>query len=112
MEDKDKKPKEPRRMPIEDKVAFGAILFVIGGLIIGALMLIRYFLGTMVVVADGMSQGVGLRTAFLWAIGLSVTFMVLFALVAGDGVIGELTVMLVGFFVMLIFFTFSIAIIL
>jgi hypothetical protein len=37
---------------------------------------------------------------------------VVFALVAGDGVVGELPVMLVFFFVMVAFFTLSIAIIL
>ena len=53
-----------------------------------------------------------MRDAFLTALPLSFAVIILFALVAGDGLVGELGAMLLGFFVMLIFFTGSIALVL
>ncbi|MDW3118001.1 hypothetical protein [Roseovarius sp.] len=62
--------------------------------------------------AVGVSAGVGFRDAFIAAIVVSVLLMIVFAVVAGDGALGELTTMVIGFFVMVAFFTVSIALIL
>jgi len=45
-----------------------------------------------------LSDGVGLKSAFIWGFGTTVALFVLFALVAGDSLIGELQFMLGSFF--------------
>lgn len=109
--DPDPKPKSPG-MPREDRVAFGIIL---GLICLVGLGLIAAFSGALNLlgVAIGATQaGIGLRDAFLVSVPVSFAVIILFALVAGDGLVGELGAMLIGFFVMLIFFTGAIAIIL
>ncbi len=95
-------------MPTEDKV----LLAVLGLVAIGALVGVRWVLSGVFGLAVGASAGVGFRDAFIAAIAVSVLLMVLFAVVAGDGALGELTTMVIGFFVMVAFFTVSIALIL
>jgi hypothetical protein len=95
-------------MPTEDK----ALLAVLGILAIGALVGIRWVLSGMFGLAVGASAGVGFRDAFIAAIVVSVLLMIVFAVVAGDGALGELTTMVIGFFVMVALFTVSIALIL
>jgi len=43
-------------------------------------------------------DGIGLKTAALWGFGVTVALMVLFALVSGDSLIGEIQFMLGAFF--------------
>jgi hypothetical protein len=45
-----------------------------------------------------LEPGVGLKEAAKWSFGTTVVLFVLFALVAGDGILGELQFMLLGFF--------------
>lgn len=99
-------------VPREDKVALLVILLGSAAIIIGILYAIRALLQMFGVVLDTAADGVGFRSAFIAAVGLSFFFMLIFALFAGDGVIGELGVMLFGFFIMIAFFTVSIAFIL
>jgi hypothetical protein len=63
-------------------------------------------------VKDAVDAGIGFRNAFFVSFGLSFFFMIIFSLFAGDGFVGELGIMLGGYFVMLVFFTVSIAVIL
>lgn len=95
-------------MPTEDKV----LLAVLGFVAIAALVGLRWVLSGMFGLAVGASTGVGFRDAFIAAIVVSVLLMIVFAVVAGDGALGELTTMVIGFFVMVAFFTVSIALIL
>lgn len=95
-------------MPIEDKV----LLAVLGLVAVGVLVGLRWVLSGMFGLAVGASAGVGFRDAFIAAIVVSVLLMIVFAVVAGDGALGELTTMVIGFFVMVAFFTVSIALIL
>ena len=109
--DPDPTPKPPG-MPREDKIAFGAILATV---CLAGLGLIWLFAGAMdlIGVAFGAAEtGIGVRDAFLVSVPISFGVIILFTLVAGDGLVGELGVMLVGFFVMLLFFTGAIAIVL
>lgn len=55
-----------------------------------------------------LAPGMGLKTGILWGFGVTVTLFVLFALVSGDGLFGELPFMLSAFF--LFFAVFSLLI--
>lgn len=55
-------------------------------------------------VASTFSPGIGLGLAALVAIGVSIAMVIVFALVAGDGLIGELQFMIPGFFLFFVFF--------
>ena len=55
-----------------------------------------------------LAPGMGLKTGILWGFGVTVTLFILFALVAGDGLFGELPFMLGAFF--LFFAVFSLLI--
>jgi len=72
-------------------ILFGIALVVLLGLAI---------LGVSVVgeLAAAFDDGIGLKTAALWGFGVTVALMVLFAVVAGDGLIGEIQFMLGAFF--------------
>jgi hypothetical protein len=99
-------------MAKEDKIALTLIAGFTALLFITLLAVIRYVLGMFGYVVATASDGVGFKSAFISSIGISFFMMLVFALCGGDGVVGELGVMLIGFFVMVIFFTISIAIIL
>jgi hypothetical protein len=47
---------------------------------------------------EALNEGMGLRQAALWGFGVTVALFVLFALVAGDGLFGEIQFMLGSFF--------------
>jgi hypothetical protein len=49
-------------------------------------------------IGSAFSDGIGLKTAALWGFGVTVALMVLFALVSGDSLIGEIQFMLGAFF--------------
>jgi len=49
-------------------------------------------------VGAAFDDGIGLKTAAIWGFGLTVALMVLFAVVAGDGLFGEIQYMLGAFF--------------
>ena len=50
------------------------------------------------------NDGIGLAAAALAAIAVSIVMVVIFAVVAGDGLIGELQFMIPGFFLFFVFF--------
>ncbi len=103
---------QKKEMAREDKIVLTAIIAVLSLLFIGGLMMIQALLAFFGYATEGMSDGIGLRSAFLVSLAISFVFMIVFASFAGDGVVGELGLMLIGYFIMLIFFTVSIAVIL
>lgn len=56
-----------------------------------------------------LAPGMGLKTAVLWGFGVTVALFVVFALVAGDGLVGELPFMLGAFFLFFVVFSLLIA---
>ncbi len=56
-----------------------------------------------------LNEGMGLRQAALWGFGVTVGLFVLFALVAGDGILGEIQFMLASFFGFFLILTLLIA---
>ena len=77
-------------------------LRILGLLLAAALLLVLLVLvfgGPMAQgIASAFSDGVGLKTAAVWSFVVTVALMVLFALVAGDSLIGEIQFMLGAFF--------------
>jgi hypothetical protein len=59
---------------------------------------------------DTADTGVGFKSSLIAAVVISTILILLFAVVAGDGLIGELPTVVIGFFLLTLFFTFSIAI--
>ncbi len=56
-----------------------------------------------------LDEGMGLKAATPWGFGITVGLLVLFAIVAGDGLIGELQFMLGAFFSFFLILTLLIA---
>lgn len=75
------------------------ILVVLAGAALAILVIALLFGGPVV---EGVSavfdQGMGLKTAAIWSFFVTVALFVLLAIVAGDGLIGELQFMLGAFF--------------
>ena len=84
-----------------------AILMLAAVLVIGLLFFFGAPLlhGAMAV----FEPGVSLKTAAIWSFGVTVVLFIVFALVAGDGLIGELQFMLSGFFLFFAIITLLIA---
>jgi len=59
--------------------------------------------------AAAFAPGIGLKAAALWGFGVTVGLFVLFALVAGDGLFGEIQFMLASFFAFFLVITLLIA---
>lgn len=59
--------------------------------------------------AAALNTGVTLKTAALWSFGITVVLLIVFAVAAGDSLIGELQFMLAGFFVFFVIITLLIA---
>ncbi|MBC6438723.1 MAG: hypothetical protein GDA52_11510 [Rhodobacteraceae bacterium] len=104
--DQDDLNKQP--IPTEDKVLLGLLAVFALGVILG----VRWVMVAVFDAAVGASAGVGFREAFIASLVISFFLIVVFALVAGDGALGELTMVIFGFFLMVAFFTISIAVIL
>ncbi len=60
-------------------------------------------------VSEALAPGIGLKQAVIWGFFITVGLFVLFALVAGDGIVGELHFMLSAFFSFFAIFTLLIA---
>ena len=56
-----------------------------------------------------LQTGVSIKTAALWSFGITIAMLVLFALVAGDSLIGEIQFMLAAFFAFFVVITLLIA---
>ncbi len=77
------------------------LLLVILGMIYGVPLLKEF-----VVLLE---PGVGLKTAATWSFGITFVMFLIFALVAGDGLLGEIQFMLGGFFLFFVIITLLIA---
>ena len=94
-------PSDRRRALILLAVMVLAIL-VVAGLLVSLLVL---ELPAMVSFVDEVfSPGLGLRTAAIIAAVVSFLVLIAFAIVSGDGVIGEIAFVIPGFFVLFLFF--------
>lgn len=72
------------------------VLLVVAVAIVAALFVIApLFIGD---IGSAFSDGIGLKTAAIWGFGVTVALFVLFALVSGDSLIGEIQFMLASFF--------------
>lgn len=97
-------------MEKEDKIAFAVLSVLICGIIFGALLLVKYLGSSLFGFFDASSaEGLGFKEAFLYGTGVSVLLNVVFAMFAGDGLLGELPTMVISFFLFVVFFTISIA---
>ncbi len=56
-----------------------------------------------------LNQGVSLRTAAIAGVAASIALLIVMAVVAGDGLIGEFQYMIAGFFLFFVFFTLFVA---
>ena len=56
-----------------------------------------------------LNQGVSLRSAAIAGVAASITLLIVLAVVAGDGLIGEFQYMVAGFFLFFVFFTLFVA---
>lgn len=73
-----------------------AILLIAAAVLVGIVVL---FAAPLVEgAAAAFAPGIGLKTAAIWSFGVTVVLFILFALVAGDGLFGELQFMLAAFF--------------
>ncbi|MEC9408386.1 MAG: hypothetical protein ABF271_14820 [Abyssibacter sp.] len=84
--------RQDRREAWRIAVAVAVLLVIIAAGALFALPLISDF------AAQHLTPGVGLKSAAIAAFVLSVILFVVFAVAAGDGLIGELQFMLLGFF--------------
>lgn len=94
-----------RRMAPEDRAALvgiGVVLVVVFAI---AAFLVKAVASFLFGAASFAGEGIGLQSAFLWGLGSSFSVTVLFAIVAGDGIVGELPTMMVGFLALTAFFT-------
>jgi len=83
-------------------------ILVAGGL--GLLLVLGVVGGPLVSqVSAALDPGMGLREGVLWGFGVTVGLFMLFAMVAGDGIIGELQFMLGAFFSFFVIITLLIA---
>ena len=76
------------------KILVGIVVVALA--ILAALVILgSWFLGD---VGSAFNDGIGLKAAAIWGFGVTVALMVLFALVSGDSLIGEIQFMLGAFF--------------
>jgi hypothetical protein len=92
-----------------DKLALSLIAVVFFAICFGLMIAVKWFFSTFFGMFDVIDDGIGLRGAFMIGVVLSFITIILFAIVAGEGVVGELPTMIIGVFIMILFFTFSIA---
>jgi len=59
--------------------------------------------------AAALEPGIGIKDATKWSFGVTVVMFIVFAVVAGDGMVGELPFMLLGFFAFFVIITMLIA---
>lgn len=106
--------RKPDRRGLEraDKIALGVVAGLAAAVTLGVLLLARWLLAGVFGIIDLETGGVGWRDGFIAAIVLSFCVIIVFALMAGDGLLGELPLVLGGFFVLIAFFTVSIALVL
>lgn len=86
----------------------------LGGLVIAAAVAIVFLLmaaasAPAAAFLGGLSDGVSLRVAAIAGVAASVALLIVLAVAAGDGLVGEFQYMLAGFFLFFVFFTLFVA---
>ena len=84
-----------------------AVVVLIAVLVLG--LLVVFLLPAATPIVGTLNEGLGLRESVPWGFGLTVALIAFFALVAGDGLIGELQFMLGAFFSFFLILTLLIA---
>ena len=78
--------------------------------VLATIALLGYFGAPLVAEASAaLAPGIGLKTATLWGFVTTVVLFLVFAMVAGDGILGELPFMLGAFFTFFAILTLLIA---
>jgi hypothetical protein len=77
------------------------LLLVIAGMVFGLPLLQDFF--------TQLEPGMGIKEAAVWSFGVTFVMFLLFAVVAGDGLLGEIQFMLIGFFLFFVIITLLIA---
>ncbi|MGD2083000.1 MAG: hypothetical protein PVF91_08545 [Chromatiales bacterium] len=84
-----------------------AVILVAG---LGLLVLAFVFGGPLLAQASAaLAPGLGIKQAAVWGFGVTFVMFIVFAIAAGDGLIGEIQFMLVGFFLFFVIITLLIA---
>ncbi len=96
----------------DDKIALGLMATIATILIVGILFIARWLFAGVLGIINLDTGGVGWRAAFWSATVISFLLVATFALIAGDGVIGEFGLMIGAYFLMVVFFTIAVAVIL
>lgn len=75
------------------------------------LMVIAFAVGSSLItgVMGALEPGVGLKETVPWSFGVTILLFIGFAIAAGDGLLGELQYMLLGFFAFFVIITLLIA---
>lgn len=85
---------------------WAVVLVVVGALVVAGAIFGLPLLDESITV---LNDGVTLKTAALWSFGITVALMVVFAITAGDGFLGELQYMLLAFFAFFVIISLLIA---
>lgn len=83
-----------------------------GGIVIAAAVALAFLVfsgGAPSAMLAGLNAGVSLKTAAIAGVVASVVLLVVLAVVAGDGLIGEVQYLIAGFFLFFVFFTLFVA---
>jgi len=84
-----------------------AVVVLIAVLVLA--LLVVFLLPAAAPIVGTLNEGLGIREAVPWGFGLTVALIAFFALVAGDGLLGELQFMLGAFFAFFLILTLLIA---
>lgn len=96
-------------MGMSNRSDFGVFLVVM--LVGGVVLAIGFYAGVplLATLSDALSEGLTLKQAVPWGFGLTLAVLAFLAMVAGDGLIGEIQFLLGAFFGFFVLFTFLIA---
>ena len=84
-----------------------AVVVLIAVLVLA--LLVVFLLPAAAPIVGTLNEGLGIRESVPWGFGLTVALIAFFALVAGDGLLGELQFMLGAFFAFFLILTLLIA---
>lgn len=97
-------------MAKEDKIGLTVIIAVLCGLLFGAMKIVQIIGRTFFNAFEAGAAGIGHSTAFIYGVILSFLIIIVLAVISGGGeLLGELPFVILGFFIFVVFFTLSIA---
>jgi hypothetical protein len=98
-------------MAKEDKIGLTLIIALLCGLLFGAMKIVQIIGRRFFNAFQAGADGIGYSTAFIAGVIISFLIIIVLALVSGGGeLLGELPFVILGFFIFVVFFTLSIAI--